>query len=884
MRTNTMLSAAIGITVSVGVIHQPTLAADFVSRWSPETKRIWLGSHYWANRLQDWQVANGRIQCVTGGPDRNVVLLTRELSGRTGDFGMRVRLGRLDRAAPRQSYGWAGFRIGTTSTFGRSHNQAMHREGIDAGITTAGHLFIGEAPQRSSSGSQDKTLPGAAVEPPETDVELRLTGRPIGDGYNLLLSAHDPEDGKLLAETIHPVSARTCEGKLVLVCHSDRNVKRPVRFWFSDWSISGDKVDAHDDRVFGPILFAQHTLGNRCLKMTAQMPPLGENDSRSVHLQIRETGSDAWRTLAEAKIDPLARTAAFRIEDWDSSRDIPYRLLYSLIDPDGRPRDYYWGGTLRRDPVEKQRIVVAAFTGNNDLGWPNTDVVRHVSAHAPDLLVFTGDQIYERVAGYGVQRRPLEKACLDYLRRWYVFGWSYRELLRDRPSVCLPDDHDVYHGNLWGAGGVPVPEAPQDGEYPAHYKSRKGTWGRDQGGYTMPAEWVRMVERTQTSHLPDPYDPTPVAQGIGVYYCAMNYGGISFAVIEDRKFKSSPAVMVLEGKFVNGWSQNPDFDPAAQADVPGAELLGERQLRFLRDWAADWSGGAWMKVVLSQTIFANVATLPGPANTDAVVPRLPIPLPGEYPRGDQPVADADSNGWPQTGRNKALREMRRGFAFHIAGDQHLGSTIQYGIDDFHDAGFAFCVPAVANVWPRRWFPGTPGRNPRPGAPRYTGDYQDGFGNRMTVHAVSNPVISGREPAALHDRATGYGIVKFDRSDRTITIECWPRYSDPTDPQTGGQYPGWPITIQQADNYARPAAAFLPTIEVRGLPDPVVRVIDESNGELVYALRIQGTRFRPKVFKLGLYTLLVGEPGTSRMKKLESIPATKDNVGTIQVIF
>ena len=44
--------------------------------------------------------------------------------------------------------------------------------------------------------------------------------------------------------------------------------------------------------------------------------------------------------------------------------------------------------------------------------------------------------------------------------------------------------------------------------------------------------------------------------------------------------------------------------------VTDAELLGERQMNFLRDWATDWSGGAWMKVVLSQTLFANVATLP----------------------------------------------------------------------------------------------------------------------------------------------------------------------------------------------------------------------------------------------------------------------------------
>ena len=78
--------------------------------------------------------------------------------------------------------------------------------------------------------------------------------------------------------------------------------------------------------------------------------------------------------------------------------------------------------------------------------------------------------------------------------------------------------------------------------------------------------------------------------------------------------------------------------------------------------------------------------------------------------------------------------MRKGFALHICGDQHLGSTVQYGIDGFRDAGYALCVPSVANVWPRRWFPPQPGRNHQEGKPRYTGEYRDGFGNRITVHA------------------------------------------------------------------------------------------------------------------------------------------------------
>jgi hypothetical protein len=319
--------------------------------------------------------------------------------------------------------------------------------------------------------------------------------------------------------------------------------------------------------------------------------------------------------------------------------------------------------------------------------------------------------------------------------------------------------------------------------------------------------------------------------------------------------------------------------------VPGAELLGERQLQFLGDWASDWSGGVWMKVALSQTIFANVATLPEDASSDGVIPRLePVPE-GVFPTDYKLATDADSNSWPQPGRNAALRELRRGFAFHVAGDQHLGSFVHYGVDDWDDAGFAFCVPAIGNTFPRRWYPPVPGRNRRPGSPPYTGQFQDGFGNYMTVYAVSNPVLSGRAPAALYDRAPGYGIVRIDRKTRDLVVECWPRWVDPSMPGAK-QYTGWPVTVNQLDNYGRTAAGYLPTLEVEGMSDPVVQVIDETDGEIVYTLRIKGTAFRPKVFQRDRrYRVRVGDPDAGKFEVLEGLePEEKDAASTRQISF
>ena len=878
-------------------------AADFASHWPRQIKRVWAGPEYWTNPLPDWRVSGGRLECHRSGGDRNAYLLTRELGTGKGNVEMSVTLGQLEEYNIQLTEGWVGFKVGSLGEFNDYRDSAIRGDGINAGLSTDGFLFIGGYTESAGkiAGPYNHIRLHLRAEPEATTFRMiaetfdRDGKRTVRDTvvypdrqagsfaltYRITLQAFD-KNGKLLSRTVRDkIHPDWLTGSVALVCsavkskeidlskarpkkESDPNKSREgegsggnVRFWFRDWRVSGSKVETFEDRAWGPVLFTQYTLSRGVLKLKAQMAPVG-NGCRVVALEVKNPATGGWRQIDEAVIDPLARTATFRVSNWDDTRDTPYRVVYPLISAGGEMVDHYFTGTIRKDPRDKEEIVVAAFTGNNDFGFPHADIVRYVSFHKPDLLAFTGDNIYERVGGYGALRvKDVNLATLDYLRKWYMFGWEYRELLKDIPSVSIPDDHDVFHGNIWGAGGRLA-------------DLREGyAAGQDNGGYCMPPVWVNMVQRTQTSHMAAPFDPTPVEQGISVYYGPMQLGGVSFAVLEDRKWKSSPKELLPEGKVINGWAQNPGFDSARHGDVPGAVLLGQRQLDFLQHWAADWSRGTWMKVVISQTLFANLATLPPPAKGDDVVPRLRVMKPGEYAQGEVKVQDHDSNGWPQTGRNKALDRMRRCFAFHISGDQHLGSTVQYGIDDWHDGPFAICVPSVANVWPRRWFPPEPGKNRKPGAPGYTGDFQDGFGNKISVYAVSNPIAVGIEPTWINHRAPGYGIVRFNRNTRRITIANWPRWVDPSKP--GAEpYPGWPVTIDQTDNYNRKAVAWLPTIEISGMADPVVQLIDQSNGEIVYTLRVKGKTFRPRVFKEGLYTLKMGEPGTDRFKVFENL--------------
>lgn len=799
------------------------LAAAFQIKPPSGVDRPWIGPQYWANPLQDWRLHDGRLECFVAGGDRNLYLLTHELKPGPGTLAMRVKCGRLENTDPKD--GFVGFRIGIRGFYNDYRDSAIYGYGLEAGVTAAGSLFIGKPNGNGPRVSLDQPI------------DLTLD---VGESGAVTLKVLDAAGKELANFTRADVPADSLTGGIALVCHSGelhdspdpRSIQQTMsgankrgwdrggsmRFWFRDWTVSGTKLAHHPDRAWGPILFAMHTLSRGVLKMTAQLAPV-EESSRPVELQVKRGAS--WRTLATSKLDPLARTAHFRVPKWNDRADTPYRVKYG---------DATYEGVVRHDPKEKQKLVVGGLTCINDLGFPHNEIVNNVKHFRPDFLAFCGDQIYERSAGYGTQRQPLEPAVLDYLRKWYIFGWSFRDVLKDTPAVCLPDDHDVYHGNIWGAAGRKA--------------EGMGQPGQDSGGYTQPAVWVNVVQRTQTSHMPDPFDPTPVDQDISVYYCDVLYGGVSFAVIEDRKWKSAPKQYLPNANIVNGWVKNPAFKPPVDGDAPGAQLLGQRQEKFLEEWATNWDG-AYFKVVISQTIFANVATLPAPADTDAVTPKLPIEPVGGYAKGEIPVADHDSNGWPQSGRNRALKAMRKCCAFHIAGDQHLGSTIQYGVEDWNDAGWAICVPAVSNLFPRRWYPP---------APRNTGEFTDGFGNKVTVHAVFNPQLVPYEPVIVNRRAPGLGIIELDRATRKITAANWARWTDASKP---GAKPvdGWPITIDQTANGLPRTGWVLNEVKSKA-KDPVVQVVDESTGEVVYTLRVAGQTFIPPVPREGTYTVRI----------------------------
>ena len=475
------------------------------------------------------------------------------------------------------------------------------------------------------------------------------------------------------------------------------------------------------------VAFGIYTVSKGTLKLSAQLYPLYPKETRTVRLEVKEDGK--WKEIAKEEVNDLGWSALFRIENWPVGKDVAYRLLH------GEKASFE--GLIRKDPVDKEEIVVAGLSCNSkkDRGM-REKYVRNINHQDPDLIFFAGDQSYDHK---------------QHTAAWLKFGLQFRETFRNRPCVSIPDDHDIGQPNLWGEEG----------------KVSKLGSGAD-GGYLYHPEYVKMVERCQTANLPDPFDPTPVKQGIGVYYTNLIIGGVDFAILEDRKFKTGPKDRhPMKGPRPDH-IRDPEYDPKV-VDVPGLKLLGERQLTFLEQWGKQ-RDGVQMKAVLSQTGFCGGAHLHGK-------------------RENRLHADMDSNGWPQTGRNKAVSLIQAANAVHIAGDQHLATLIQHGVDEFRDGPWAFVVPASVNtIYGRWWWPEDEeaGGNADPESPLpWTGDFLDGFGNKITMHAYANP--------ESESRGSGYGLVRFNKAKQEVTFECWPRDADVTQPGAR-QFPGWPKTV------------------------------------------------------------------------------------------
>ena len=812
------------------VFSSCTKKGNFESDFDAVHDRIWVGKDFWSIPLEDWKIEDGKLYSTGIIQNSRVNILTHVISPELGDFKLSAKIMLVDKGPVPGS---AGFLVGIHDEEDPSAKAACYfGGGIKAGVSLNGYAFLKDKKQ----------------DLPEGFDFSEFTVSVIGNNTTLRMKITD-KNGVKVDEI--SVDEEGIQGLVAVANNLDLGeTERPGKsnFCFDDLKFSGSKVVEKPENAFGPILWTMYTLSNETVKLMALLPPIGKNDNQQVSLQLKK--GENWETVATESIEPDSRTAIFKLENWDPTQIVDFRTVYIEKDKNGVETENFYTGTIRKDPVDRP-LKFGGMTCQFHFGFPYTPLVNNLKKLDPDMLYFSGDQIYEGNGGYGIKREPAEVAIVNYLGKYYMFGWAFGDLMRDRPTICTPDDHDVFHGNLWGESGIAKPG---------------GAGSSDTRGFMEPVQMVNAVNRTQCGQLPDPYDPTPIERGMTVWYTGLTYGRISFAIVSDRIYKTGPeAVSDWEGRHDHMKEPREDL---SFLDKPGVKMLGDRQMKFLNDWITDWNG-ADMKVLLSQTVFANVATHHGG-------------LEGYL------YGDLDSGGWPKSGRDKAIRLMRKGAVFHINGDQHVPSLVQYGLKNYQDAGWSFCTPAIAVMYLRWFLPDELGRpivdRPEHGYPN-TGKYTDAFGNKNYVYAIGNPgkITIDRSSRYKHAqiRSSGFGFITFDKTERTIKIDAWRFLADVENPNPiRDEFPGWPLTISQFDNLGKGADNVLPLIEVNK-PDQVILITNEKTGELVNAYRMKGKSVQPRLFESGVFTVRIGEGDNS--KEIKSLKTLKEiNNETVEI--
>ena len=736
-------------------VQDAIASSDFAFDWNIIPDRIFLGETMWANPMEDWIVKDGKAVTRTAGGKRNIQLLTHQLTEGAAAFEMKTTVSRV--AMKGKKDGGAGFRVGVRSDINEYRANSFAKNGLFAGVQND-ELILGKA---------RAALSGSIAAGP---IVLTLTGS--GGGAPTLTLSAQTEDGTPLGTVTQSVKPKDLLGNVALVVNHTVSDKKEAKskYAFHNWSASGPAFSVNADRRFGPIMWTMYAISDsrtdegHVFKMNVLCAPMGPKDRKDVELFVKDGGK--WGSLGRADLDDDGRAAIFRISNWDASKDYPFRVEYKSALKDGSFVTHDWTGNIRSEPKGRP-LRLAALTCQKDYGFPYEPVARNVAALDPDLVYFSGDQLYENHGGFGVIREPNDLSILCYLRKYYQHGWSFRDVMRNSPTLCIPDDHDVFHGNFWGEGG----EAMKD-----KYRDLKEATSQ-YGGYRQSVQMVNTVHRTNVGHHPDPFDPAPAKRDMSVYYGDMVWGNVGFAIIGDRQFKSSPEhVNTGEGRLDH--IPDPDFDTLS-IDKPGLTMLGERQEEFLTQWRTDWRGHE-MKVLLSQTLFANTSTHHG---RDRM-----------YLKGD-----LDSGGWPQTARNRALDIIRPSKCLHVNGDQHLTTLVQYGVKEQRDSTWSFCTPAIAAGYPRSWLPDEMGM-PHTDRPAHgidnTGAYRDGFENLVYVYAVGNPEdqsLKNRYQIA-HQKASGFGFVVIDTKAKTYGINSYRFLINLKDPAEKTQFPGWPVIL------------------------------------------------------------------------------------------
>lgn len=749
--------------------------------WPSHPNQVWLGYNFWCNSFLDWKVENGKAMAYPYLSNRRTAHVTsHSITKPNGELKVSGDI-KLYEKVKKDTTAIYGFLIGAgDTTLDRKTNNFVFNTLSPGECHLIGFRSNGKIALINYQ--KDSVLFEWQL-PDSLSHELYDTGLNIEINYLTDSATFIKIKGKAEHQFKLPQNYLIPTGNIALFYNSKTPFTENATFDNIKIKASIEIFELDQNNSISEVLNTFYTCTEDSLFLTAQLMPFIPSHLSDFNLRIMKDDRE-W------KYKGVFDSTCFQIHYRISLPEKFKTAYYSVSSIGGVQSNNTYGyhnfGKIITKPTNKKPKLMAlncnGFTffhsGGIDyenLFYPYRQIKAGLDEHKPDIVAFLGDQIYESRPQLAIYREPF--AQLDYLYKWSIWCYAFRDITADQPTIIMTDDHDVYQGNIWGNGGVAAKTSAID-SIPSYYgKWNYDTWQQDNGGYFMSQDFVNMVTRSQTRHLPYPENPK-LKNGMINYYTSYQYGNLNFAILEDKKFKSPPAEN--DFKIYNGFSLNPNTT-AAEYHKDEFKLLGESQLQFLSNWSKAEKAKKETRVILTQSAYASL--------TSVQIDYSPLnDRPAKRDSTPQKVSpDMDTNGWPKIGRDRALESLNDSNLLFISGDQHMGAVID--VYDSTSTPFTFfSVPAIANTWPRMWWPNNDSLNTN----YPLENYLDAFGNKMNVQAVANPNPLAPSPNSINYKSPGFGIIQFDKKGRKATLHAYPLYFNSNSKNT--EFKGWPIEV------------------------------------------------------------------------------------------
>lgn len=777
---------------------------SYLSQWHQLPDMVWTGADFWANQLQDWEIKEGRLRCRHTAPKRNIQLLTHPLKNDGNFLQSSIQLKMNSRNSKNE--GVAGFYWGIMADSNDYRNICAHGNGIVAGVNQDGYLIF------------DDLISYNQIEPDmlSEGVDLKLFLNHGGNQVRAELSVWHRGQPMVTLQH-HDISPDHLAGHIGLVADFKNKDSSRWSAEFAHWELRGDLLDHFPDRTYGPVYFAQHTVSDHQLHLTAQIAPLYPDIGR-VELYVKTPGSD-WQKTEEASIHPQARTASFKIKDWDASQPAEYRLSLPVKRLDDEIIDLPYHGAIPADPSEKDHITIIGLSGCLRSDSFHRHLQDSSGLENADIAAFYVDRWeWDEKSENSFSE---EVKILNYLHHWTLFGWAQQEIFKQIPSVIIEAEKST-------------PLFKNDIEKEESDTSEKEKSNDSASSDTSDQELTEVIHHTQSSHMPG---TKITGNKIPPPWIRWEYGGIDIGILIESRRNSED-----------------------QTDPDTTEIE-----KTIGEWTKDWENSE-MKALLSPSVFRQVIT-PSPEKIrnekeDETENHDPVSDPDHAEKSPAPNRPSISSD------NKIISLLRKANIVHIAGKRNPPSVIQYGTKDHGDANFAFTIPALQMNPAHRWEPSSRHHRPILGRKFYTGDFEDKNGAKMTIFAVGNPLQAPDQENILVEN-TGYGIIHFNKKSQRIRFECHHLKIQP-DQSRENPFDDWPFEIDPQDNFASRSSHFLPALTIDEAENPVIRITKKENDELVSIFRIRGAS-SPHIFRVeepGQYLITVSTPDRAKEKSIE----------------